>query len=235
MRTSGLPAIPVPPRGVPPVSRPFQHHPAAQHAYAMTKELILSGQLPGGSLISEGEIAERADVSRTPVREAFLRLQAEDLLQLFPKRGAVVVPVAPGEAEDVLELREALETAAVRRIARGREPLTEVVSRLSDLIGTQREHTRRGDLAAFAEADEAFHRGIVAASGNVLAERFYITLGDRQRRMIVQALHPRPHHQSVLADEHARLLELINARDPEGFAHTLRAHLDATYSTMTGR
>ena len=207
--------------------------PAAQRAYALTKELILSGQLPGGSLISEGEIAERVSLSRTPVREAFLRLQAEDLLQLFPKRGAVVVPVAPGEAEDVLELREALETAAVRRIARGTAPLDAMVRRLTDLIDAQREHAGHGDIAAFAEADEAFHRGIVAEAGNVLAERFYGTLGDRQRRMTVQALHPRPHRLGVLIDEHAALLELVAARDADGFAHSLRAHLDATHRTMT--
>jgi DNA-binding GntR family transcriptional regulator len=209
--------------------------PAADRAYRLAKELILSGQLPGGSLISEGEIAERAALSRTPVREAFLRLQAEGLLRLFPKRGAVVVPVAPGEAEDLLELREALETSAVRRIAHLGKPLTDLVCRLSDVIETQRGHARAGDILAFAEADEAFHRGIVAASGNVIAEGFYSTLGDRQRRMIVQALHPRPDRLAVLVGEHAALLELIAARDAEGFATSLRAHLDATHRTMIGR
>jgi DNA-binding GntR family transcriptional regulator len=94
--------------------------PAADRAYALTKELVLTGELPGGHLFSEGEIAERLGVSRTPVREAFLRLQAEDLLTLIPKRGAVVVPVPPGEAEDVLDAREAIETAAVRRLLRSR-------------------------------------------------------------------------------------------------------------------
>ena len=209
--------------------------PAAERAYALTKSLILSGQLPGGTLISEGEIAERAELSRTPVREAFLRLQAEDLLRLFPKRGAVVVPVAPGEAEDVLELREALEGAAVRRIARREEPLDDVVPVLAGLVDAQREPARTGDLVAFAEADTAFHRGIVATSGNVLAERIYDTLADRQRRMVVQAVRPRPGLLGVLVEEHTALLDRIAARDADGFAKTLRAHLDATHRTMTGR
>ncbi|GAA5029200.1 GntR family transcriptional regulator [Actinopolymorpha pittospori] len=209
--------------------------PAAERAYVLTKSLILSGQLPGGTLISEGEIAERTELSRTPVREAFLRLQAEDLLRLFPKRGAVVVPVAPGEAEDVLELREALEGAAVRRIARREEPLDDVVPVLAGLVDAQREPARTGDVVTFAEADTAFHRGIVAASGNALAERIYDTLADRQRRMVVQAVRPRPNLLDVLVEEHTALLDRIAARDADGFAETLRAHLDATHRTMTGR
>ncbi|NKS66646.1 GntR family transcriptional regulator, partial [Rhodococcus hoagii] len=56
--------------------------------------MILSGALPGGELISEGEIASRMGSSRTPVREAFLRLEAEGWMRLYPKRGALIVPIA---------------------------------------------------------------------------------------------------------------------------------------------
>ncbi|MFE4975135.1 GntR family transcriptional regulator [Kitasatospora sp. NPDC056651] len=201
--------------------------PAADRAYELTKDLILGGGLPGGTLISEGEIAERASLSRTPVREAFLRLQAEGLLQLFPKRGAVVVPVGPGEAEDVLELREALESTAVRRITRRPEGLDALVRQLSELIDQQREPARRADLGAFAAADEAFHRGIVTASGNELSERFYGTLRDRQRRMAVQLLRVQPQRLASLVEEHTVLVDRIAARDTEGFTAALRAHLDA--------
>ncbi|MFJ8475212.1 GntR family transcriptional regulator [Kitasatospora sp. NPDC094011] len=211
-----------------PDTQPPARIPAADRAYELTKDLILGGGLPGGTLISEGEIAERAALSRTPVREAFLRLQAEGLLQLFPKRGAVVVPVGPGEAEDVLELREALESTAARRIGRcGDAELAELVRGLTGLIDLQREPARRADVGAFAEADEAFHRGIVTAAGNALAERFYETLRDRQRRMTVQLLRPRPERLAGLVEEHTALVERIAARDPEGFAEALRAHLDA--------
>ncbi|MGW1179284.1 GntR family transcriptional regulator [Kitasatospora sp. NPDC002543] len=201
--------------------------PAADRAYELTKDLILGGGLPGGTLISEGEIAERTSLSRTPVREAFLRLQAEGLLQLFPKRGAVVVPVGPGEAEDVLELREALESTAVRRIARRPDGLDTLVRQLSELIDQQRGPAHRADLGAFADADEAFHRGIVTASGNALAERFYGTLRDRQRRMAVQLLQVQPERLASLVEEHTVLVERIAARDAEGFTAALRAHLDA--------
>jgi DNA-binding GntR family transcriptional regulator len=69
----------------------------------------------GGRLLSELEVAAQLGVSRTPVHEAFLRLAAEDLLDPLPRRGAVVVPVPPREATDLLEMRIAIEASAVRR------------------------------------------------------------------------------------------------------------------------
>lgn len=201
---------------------------AAHRVYAATKELILNGELPAGSLISEGEIAERVHVSRTPVREAFLRLQAEELLALHPKRGAVVVPVPPGEAADVLELRQALEQGAAERIARNGLAAQDEAA-LRELLARQRELARAADVSGFAAADEAFHRGIVEASGNGLATRFYTTLGDRQRRMGVSALRSRPHRLHVLADEHEILLGHLLARASDAFAAALRSHLVATH------
>ncbi|HEX3788574.1 MAG TPA: GntR family transcriptional regulator [Pseudonocardiaceae bacterium] len=209
--------------------------PGAERAYDFAKELILSGELPGGSLISEGTIADRLGLSRTPVREAFLRLQAEDLLELFPKRGAVVVPIRPGEAEDVLDLREALECAAVRRILVTDQPLDDLADRLGALVAEQADAAERGDLDRFVLADQKFHLGIVVASGNVLAERFYGSLADRQRLMNLRALRPQTNRLATLATEHAALIGLITARDAPGFATALRAHLDATHRTMTQR
>ncbi|MGW2339719.1 GntR family transcriptional regulator [Streptomyces sp. NPDC001661] len=213
-----------------PRTQPHQTKPtsAATTVYAVTKELILTGELPGGSLISEGEIAERVQVSRTPVREAFLRLESEELLALHPKRGAVVVPVPPGEAADVLEMRQAVEQSAAERIARV-GLAAEDEKRLRELIGRQRELAGDGDVRAFAVADEAFHRGVVEASGNAIAARFYETLGDRQRRMSVSALGHRPERLPGLADEHEALLGHLRARDGAAFADALRAHLAATH------
>jgi DNA-binding GntR family transcriptional regulator len=203
--------------------------PAADRAYAATKELVLSGGLPGGHLLSEGDIAERLGMSRTPVREAFLRLQSEELLELIPKRGAVVVPVPVGEADDVLDAREAVETAAVRRLLRRPADVPAAVARLRAALDVQRRHAARGDLPTVAAADEAFHRTIVDAGGNRITVRFYGTLGDRQRRMSIHALAPNPEQIAVVVDEHATLVDAIEALDAERFAALLPAHLDGTH------
>ncbi|HWD01729.1 MAG TPA: GntR family transcriptional regulator [Amycolatopsis sp.] len=202
---------------------------AADRAYRLTKELVLTGELPGGHLFSEGEIAERLGVSRTPVREAFLRLQVEGLLNLIPKRGAVVVPVPPGEAEDVLEAREAVEGAAVRRLARRPDLIPDALAQLSEVLDIQRRHAENDDLAGFAEADELFHRTIVAAGGNMLLLDFYATLADRQRRMNVHALRPVPALLPVVLREHEDLLTIIERADADAFAPALRAHLDQVH------
>ncbi|GAB2812333.1 GntR family transcriptional regulator [Streptomyces daliensis] len=209
--------------------------PAAERAYRYAKELILSGELAGGSLISEGEIAERVGLSRTPVREAFLRLEGEELLRLFPKKGAVVSPMPPGEAEDVLELREVLECTAVERIVRWEAAaLDDFVARLRAAVRAQDAPAREMDLKAFVAADETFHRSLVTASGNALADRFYRSLGDRQRRMAALALRPRPERLPVLVREHGALADAVADRDPERFRAALRAHLDATHRALLG-
>jgi DNA-binding GntR family transcriptional regulator len=203
--------------------------PAAGRAYALTKELVLSGELPGGHLFGEGDIAARLGMSRTPVREAFLRLQAEGFLQLIPKRGAVVVPVPPGEADDVLDAREAIETAAVRRLLRKPELIPDAVAGLRDILAEQQKHAEAQNMLAFAEADEAFHRGIVAAGRNALTIGFYATLADRQRRMNVHALGLAPTQLPVLVREHGELVTIIAAGDEAAFGPALRGHLDRTH------
>ena len=203
--------------------------PAAERAYELTKELVITGELPGGLLLSEGDIAERLGVSRTPVREAFLRLQAEDLLTLIPKRGAVVVPITPDEADDVLDAREAVEGAAVRRIVRRPEQVPTVVATLERILGEQERHYAAHDVDAFSTVDALFHRAIVEAGRNKLMLRFYTSLSDRQRRMGVHAFGPDPGLMPEALRQHRELISTIEALDAEAFASTLRSHLDGMH------
>ncbi len=76
---------------------------AKDRALDHVKTQILTGEFAGGELISEGDVATALGMSRTPVREAFLRLEAEGLLRLYPQRGALVVPVSPEEVRAVME------------------------------------------------------------------------------------------------------------------------------------
>ena len=209
--------------------------PAAQRAYESTKEQILSGELPGGTLLSEADIADRLAVSRTPVHEAFLRLEGEELLRLIPRRGAVVVPVSPGEALDILEIRVALESAAVRRLAAGGWDLSDLTNRLAALTREQAEYCEARDITGFARTDAAFHRAIVTASGNAIADRFYASLSDRQRRMTIGAVATRPDRLALLVREHQGLARCINDRDPDGFTGALTRHLEATHSFLFAR
>ncbi len=88
---------------------------AADRVYGYAKDAILARRLGVHDLLTEGELADAVGVSRTPVREALLRLQADGLVRLLPKRGALVLPVTPDEVADVLETRRLVETFAVRK------------------------------------------------------------------------------------------------------------------------
>lgn len=209
--------------------------PAAQRVYDAIRREILDGEISGGTLLSEVEVATRLGVSRTPVHEAFLKLEAEDLLELAPRRGAVVVPVRPGEAADVLEIRHALEVTAARRLAQAAAAREAFGATARDLLADQDRIAAEGDLAAFAAADADFHRAIVAASGNAIADRFYAGLADRQRRMTIGAVGTQTHRLAVLAEEHRRLADLVVAADVSGFEVLLARHFLTTHQTVLGQ
>src|SRR4051812_16538780 len=105
----------------------------ADRAYEHVRSRLLSGDYLGGELLTEGEIATDLGISRTPVREAFLRLQAEGFLRLYPKRGALVVPVRPGEGRHAMEARLLLERHALDVVAaRGPDALRELGETLAE-------------------------------------------------------------------------------------------------------
>src|SRR5271168_1465404 len=113
---------------------------AKDRAHEYVKRQVLTGAFPGGELISEGEVAAALGMSRTPVREAFLRLEAEGLLRLYPQRGALVVPVSSEEARAVIEARLVLEQfAAGKVIGRGPEACAAAFERLSVELQRQRD------------------------------------------------------------------------------------------------
>ena len=105
---------------------------AKDRVYAFVKERVLAGAYPGGELLSEGEVAEALKVSRTPVREAFLLLEAEGLMRLYPKRGALVVPVSPDEVRDVVETRRLVERHCAEAVAA--DPPAGLIAGLRSLV-----------------------------------------------------------------------------------------------------
>ncbi|PTR29125.1 GntR family transcriptional regulator [Rhodococcus sp. OK519] len=197
--------------------------------------MILSGALPGGELISEGEIATRMGSSRTPVREAFLRLEAEGWMRLYPKRGALIVPVADGEAEHVIDARLLVEVHAVESVMPGTRTRDLLVAALRDNLRRQREHVASsGDAAEFSALDADFHRALVRAGGNPLLETFYDGLRERQRRMTAHSLARDPEQITKIIDDHTRLADLLEAGDAGGFASTLRRHMREVHALGEG-
>jgi DNA-binding GntR family transcriptional regulator len=198
---------------------------AAERAYRYTKDLIIRGELPGGQLVSEGKVCGELGVSRTPVHEAFLRLDAEKLLALSSRRGAVVLPMPPDEARNVLEMRQAIEAAAARRLVEHGTPSGPLVASLRSVLDRQLGHVGVGDVDAFVASDEEFHAGVVEASGNVIAVHFLAFLRDRQQRLRYQLLGIHPERLPGLYEDHVRLLGRLEAADGDGYCRELAAHV----------
>ena len=158
------------------------HPSAADRVYHHVRAGILNRRFADNDLLAEGRIAEEAGVSRTPVREALLRLEADGMVRLLPKRGALVLPVSAAEWRDVLATRELVETYCVRRVVEsGAGP--GLMPRLSAALATLRQAATDDDVAAYVAADRDFHAAIVAGAGNSILIRLYGSLRDRQLRM----------------------------------------------------
>jgi DNA-binding GntR family transcriptional regulator len=204
---------------------------ATDRAYAFAKERILDGRFPGGELISEGDVAAGVGLSRTPVREAFLRLESEGLLRLYPKRGALVVPVSAAEVESVLETRMVVERFAFEKVIRAR---TDLGGGPEDAIARQEELAAAGDAPGFVEADRAFHRVFVAAAANPILLALHDSLRDRQARMGLAALARGPHRTEQILLEHRALADAVAARDAEAAHRLVGEHLGATLALLRG-
>ncbi len=203
---------------------------ATSRAYEHVKQAILDRAYPGGALLSEGEIATAVGVSRTPVREALLRLESEGLVRLYPKRGALVLPVSSQEIADVVETRELVETFTAGKATIG----PELVEELTALLEEMRAHSDGGDAREFARADRCFHRTLVAAAGNEILTQLYDSLRDRQLRM-ARLTAADPTRTADAIGEHAEILEAVRSGDRRRIRAAIHRHLHTTGAALRGR
>lgn len=196
---------------------------ASDRAYAWTRERIFDGTFATGEMITEGEISGSVGISRTPVREAFLRLAAEGILELFPKRGAFVVPVTPAEMRNVIEARLLIEQWAAGVVAAqpDREP---TVAQLEDFIAEMNAVRISAEPLRYHEADRRFHEAIVTATENTHLSSFYRSLRDRQLRISTSLGSLRGRAESSHA-EHQHIANAIRDGDPQLASALVREHI----------
>ncbi|ROZ89101.1 GntR family transcriptional regulator [Gordonia sp. OPL2] len=199
---------------------------AAEQAYDFTKSAILSGELAGGQLVSEGAIGQQLGISRTPVHEAFLRLGSEQLLELVSRKGAIVIPMTPSEAADVLAMRKGIETSAAGQVFAAGGPSERVASLLEENLEEQGALVEAGDVAGFVTADDGFHALMVEASGNPIARNFYEQLRTRQQRLRNLLLRIDPANLAASHADHRILADCLRSGDEAGFATMLTSHFN---------
>ena len=205
--------------------------PAAERVYAYVKAAILDRTYPGGELLTEGELATAVGVSRTPVREALLRLEESGLVKLYPKKGALVRPVVPQEIDDVLEARELIETHAAAKVWPRRKQLIET---LTQRVDEMRAHRKAGDAKTFLEADRAFHEAIVGAAGNEILAKLYDSLRDRQVRMGVPGIEMQPARMDKSIVAHQEMIDALGGNSVKRFRDLVVSHIDTAAADLRG-
>ena len=191
---------------------------------------IIEGVLRPGSQLNEVELADSFGVSRGPVREALQRLIQEGLLRSEPHRG-VFVPVM--SAEDIVDIylaREALETAAVRRITATSRAAT-AYKALDKSVRGMESAEQAGDWGLVASRDLDFHTTLVAAAGSPRLERMFTTVIS-ETRLCLSALTAADEARGNLTAEHREISEMIRDENTDGAVVSLTKHFDAAVDAL---
>lgn len=180
--------------------------------YKRLRDDILSNRLLPGTELQEVVLADALGVSRGPIREALHRLGADGLVTIRPRRGAVVSPVSKDAFLDAYQVRESLETLAVRLAT----PMItgDEIGRLSRLIELMKDQNRRSDVGAFFESNQEFHTAFVDLSGNEMLGQLHRRLVSEMSRYRGWSLALRRTIRDSI-QEHREILGAVAKRDVE--------------------
>lgn len=195
---------------------------AAGLAHARIKALILDNALPPGTQRLESELALQLGLSRTPVREAMVRLEQEGLIAITPRHGMRVLPIAVADMREIYDVLTSLEPMAAELLARRPDPAAGL-GRLETACAAMERALAGQDRPTWAEADEAFHLGLAELCGNRRLSGMVMQVWEQSHRARLFTLHQRPLPARSTA-EHRRVLEAIAAGEAERAHDLYRRH-----------
>jgi Transcriptional regulators len=202
---------------------------ARDTVYAALKEQILSLELPPGTPLSENETSVRFQVSRTPVRESFMKLAQEGLMQVLPQRGTYVSLIDMKLAEEAHFMREQLECAVIR-LACGQLP-DECLRRLEINLLLQDESVRKRDNDSMFELDQQFHRLLFEGCGKLNTWQAMSALTVhmvRSRKLKLEVDRDWRH----LYEQHLAMADAIRAGDANAAGRLMKEHLAPSLSDL---
>jgi DNA-binding GntR family transcriptional regulator len=191
---------------------------------------LVSMQRRPGEAISEAAIALSHGVSRTPVREAILRLADEGLVDIFPQSGIFVSRIPLAALPEAIIIRKALEETTAG-LAAERATASQILD-LHAIVQRQREADAAGDRALFHQADEAFHAAIAAVAGHpgiwTLIQQVKVQV-DRYRQLTL----PQTGRMAEVIAEHEPILAAIEAHDQATARGAMARHLERLLSGIS--
>lgn len=190
-------------------------------AYKHIKNFVLQGKLAEGERLTEEFVSTALGISKSPVREALNRLEAEGLIHIEPRKGASVRSFTRSEIFDLYDLREALEVHAV-----GSAKITDrMLKDLRDSVRRQRSCRTRNDKMGYIEEDVRFHSIIAGATGN---QRLCQELENLQNQLRLLRLKTYDLSSSVAVEIHTKLVETLADSSRSAAQDLMREHLRGT-------
>ena len=206
-----------------PVTEPISRTTLSEQVTERLRDGILAGLYAQGEQLNEAELARRFGVSRGPLREAMQRLIQDGLLETRPHRGVFVPELTSEDLADIYFAREAIETAAVRRIMATGESVS-VSRRLAEDVGHMSSALRSDDWSTVVDHDMRFHMRLVDSANSRRLSRMYSVLIAETRlclHMLVSGFAGR----KDFIEEHVALVERLAAEDAMGAQCAIRKHL----------
>lgn len=194
-------------------------------AYQEIKSLILNGQLGRTPFLSERQLARQLGMSNTPVRSAVERLELEGLLTIGARRGLVVEELTDREIVDHFEIRRALESLVVGKLAGRLGP--ERAAALRANVDAYEAALEAGDMPAFIALDGEFHLRLAEFCGNADVGRVLRQLRDRIFRVVVRVIRHTPERPRASVREHRAIIDRIEAGDADAAVAAMTGHLRA--------
>lgn len=213
------------------IAYPFAtSEPVNQQIYRLLRQEIVDCTIRPGTLLSEKEISTRFNVSRQPVREAFIKLSETGLVQILPQRGTFVMKISAKRVSDGRFIREAVEIAIIRRAALAITP--EHLMQLKHNLHRQELAASNKRIKEFLELDDEFHRTFTQIIDCPMAWETIETIKatmDRVRFMSLADVSP----PESLIEQHYKIYDGLEKRDPDAAEAAMKQHLGEMISTVT--
>jgi len=194
-------------------------------AYAELRRLIASGEFPPGTFLSERQLAVQLGMSKTPVHVALERLEAEGFVTISAQQGVVVRGLSVEDIVDHYELREAVESWVVRRVAGRLKPAQ--VEELQSNLASQRQALAENDLRELMRLDEQMHYLLASYLGNREILSTMERLRDKIHQVILRVTDTDRARPAESTAEHETIIAAIIAGQPDEAARLMIAHLEA--------
>jgi DNA-binding GntR family transcriptional regulator len=208
---------------------PDRRRGASGAAHAWLRREILAGHLRPGQALSENEIAQRLGVSRTPVREAIIRLESEGLLSVRPQVGTIVAPIDVDAVADGQFLRESIECRTVATAARRVSAAD--ATELRALLEEQARVAAQGDHPAFVPLDDRLHQKLIAMAGQPRIWRAIEDIKAQLDRVRFLSLED-PAWLAAIHRQHEDIVRHVLDGDAEGAAAAMSRHLRAVFASI---